>query len=211
VRIEGLLVTDCGTFCLEGDGCVFANTIEPCCRDTDGNGSVDVDDLAAVVLDWGGDGAAHGGDVDGSGVVDADDLVAVILAWGPCPEPLGACCVEELLPVYCAHATEADCAEVAGGVWTEGQGCDEVCVLPCGGCPPDESCFIGCGTLVQGAECVLFQWDLAPSLRFRLSELGDFGVGDSVAVEGCLDPDCITTCQEGSGCIDNSIGPCESP
>jgi choice-of-anchor B domain-containing protein len=31
------------------------------------------------------------GDVNGDGSVDADDLVAVILAWGPCPAPPAAC------------------------------------------------------------------------------------------------------------------------
>jgi hypothetical protein len=56
----------------------------PCPGDTDGNGQVDVDDLTAVILDWGTDGSQFNGDVDGSGIVDVDDLTAVILAWGPC-------------------------------------------------------------------------------------------------------------------------------
>jgi hypothetical protein len=57
----------------------------PCPGDTDGNGQVDVDDLTAVILDWGTDGSQFNGDVDGSGIVDVDDLTAVILAWGACP------------------------------------------------------------------------------------------------------------------------------
>ena len=64
-----------------GDG-VISN---PCPEDTDGSGSVDVIDLVNVVLDWGSDGSANGGDVDGSGIVDVTDLVNVVLAWGPCP------------------------------------------------------------------------------------------------------------------------------
>ena len=55
----------------------------PCPADVDGSGTVDVDDLVAVILAWGtGPGPA---DVDGSGQIDVDDLVTLILAWGPCP------------------------------------------------------------------------------------------------------------------------------
>jgi hypothetical protein len=59
----------------------------PCPADATGDGTVDVDDLLAVVLDWLATGLfRHGGDIDGSGVVDADDLIAVITAWGRCDE-----------------------------------------------------------------------------------------------------------------------------
>jgi hypothetical protein len=49
-----------------------------------GNGSVDVDDLLAVINSWGkcADCAA---DINGNQVVDVDDLLAVINAWGGCP------------------------------------------------------------------------------------------------------------------------------
>ncbi len=75
------------------DGATGAGSLEllcgepppTCLGDTDGNGAVDVDDLVAVILDWGTDGVANGTDIDGSGLVDVDDLVAVILAWGQCP------------------------------------------------------------------------------------------------------------------------------
>jgi hypothetical protein len=60
---------------------------EECEGDTNGSGTVDVDDLINVILDWGTDGSEHGGDVNGSGTVDVDDLVLVILRWGPCEEP----------------------------------------------------------------------------------------------------------------------------
>jgi hypothetical protein len=63
---------------------------------TIGDGSVDVDDLIAVILDWGPcDDAAGGGgasqpvipppcpaDIDDDGEVGAADLIAVILGWG---------------------------------------------------------------------------------------------------------------------------------
>jgi hypothetical protein len=56
-----------------------------CAADTNGDGAVNVDDLTAVILDWGTDGSVNNADVDGSGLVDVDDLTMIILGWGPCP------------------------------------------------------------------------------------------------------------------------------
>jgi predicted outer membrane repeat protein len=58
-----------------------------CPVDINNSGSVDVDDLIAVILSWGcvNPPGPCDADVDGSGTVDVDDLIAVILAWGPCP------------------------------------------------------------------------------------------------------------------------------
>jgi hypothetical protein len=90
----------------------------------DGDGTADVHDLVAVILDWGTDGSSHNGDVDGSSVVDADDLVAVILGWG-CTDcnlnglrdddeiaaGLSADCDDNGVPDDCdvAAGTSADC------------------------------------------------------------------------------------------------------
>jgi hypothetical protein len=51
--------------------------------DTDGNGIVDVDDLLAVINDWGAcdKGEPCLGDVTEDGVVDVDDLLTVINNW----------------------------------------------------------------------------------------------------------------------------------
>jgi hypothetical protein len=50
--------------------------------DADGNGLVDVNDLAAVIDDWGT--CEHcGADLDANGQVGVDDLLAVILNWSP--------------------------------------------------------------------------------------------------------------------------------
>ncbi|MHC5004944.1 MAG: hypothetical protein ACYTJ0_17690, partial [Planctomycetota bacterium] len=56
---------------------------ECCIGDTNGDDTVDVDDLVAVITSWGACVACPA-DVDGNNAVDADDLVAVVLAWGPC-------------------------------------------------------------------------------------------------------------------------------
>jgi len=67
--------------------------------------------------------------------------------------------------------------------------------------------FDGCGTLVQGVECVLFQADTGG--LYVLSNRGSFVVGDYVHVTGRYDPFCITFCMQGDGCIvDNTIEAC---
>jgi hypothetical protein len=70
-----------GFFGLVGSGLLDLSVEPNCAGDVDGSGEVDVDDLVAVILGWGG---TSEGDVDCSGDVNVDDLVTVILAWGPC-------------------------------------------------------------------------------------------------------------------------------
>ena len=48
----------------------------------DGNGTVEVADLLALLAQWGGPGPC---DFDGSGVTDTSDLLALLANWGPCP------------------------------------------------------------------------------------------------------------------------------
>jgi hypothetical protein len=63
---------------------VLNPTIQGTPGDVNGDGTVDADDLVAVVLAWGDCPAppsACPADVNGSGSVDADDLVMVILLW----------------------------------------------------------------------------------------------------------------------------------
>lgn len=54
----------------------------PCEGDATGDGVVDVEDLLAVLSDW---GQAEGlGDINGDGIVDVSDLLLVIANWGDC-------------------------------------------------------------------------------------------------------------------------------
>ncbi len=54
-----------------------------CCHaDVSGDGVVDVNDLLAVLADWGQTGGPA--DIDGDGTVGVDDLLATIASWGPC-------------------------------------------------------------------------------------------------------------------------------
>jgi hypothetical protein len=64
----------------------FAASIEPsqpCPADVNSSGSVNVDDLLAVIGAWGQIGGSS--DITGDNIVNVDDLLAVISAWGPCP------------------------------------------------------------------------------------------------------------------------------
>jgi hypothetical protein len=59
-----------------------------CPADVSGDSIVDVQDIVAIILDWGCTSPPDDcpGDVNDDGSVDVADLVAAILAWGPCGE-----------------------------------------------------------------------------------------------------------------------------
>jgi len=54
-----------------------------CSADIDGDGSVNVVDLLAIIDSW---GACSGclEDIDGNGMVDVTDLLTIVGSWGPC-------------------------------------------------------------------------------------------------------------------------------
>ncbi len=71
-----------------------------------------------------------------------------------------------------------------------------------------EGSFDGCGHLVQGVECVLFDPDGFP-FDTLVIDIGPFGVGDYVCVVGDLELGCPNICLQGIGCVfDNSIVLC---
>jgi hypothetical protein len=53
----------------------------PCPWDVNGDGTVNVTDILAVIGNWGGSGE---GDVNGDDIVNVTDLLEVVSAWGPC-------------------------------------------------------------------------------------------------------------------------------
>jgi hypothetical protein len=53
-----------------------------CPEDVDGDGSVAVGDILALIAAWGS--ADEAADVNGDGIVDVSDLLALVGAWGPC-------------------------------------------------------------------------------------------------------------------------------
>jgi hypothetical protein len=68
---------------------LLRNLLEACIGDTNHSGTVDVDDLVAIILAWGRcptPPTPCPADTNNSGSVDVDDLVNVILHWGACPD-----------------------------------------------------------------------------------------------------------------------------
>jgi len=64
-------------------GVFIANTVPASCpQDLTGDGSIDSEDLGALLAAWGSPGPA---DFDGSGTVDSADLGILLAAWGACP------------------------------------------------------------------------------------------------------------------------------
>ena len=74
-------------------GTIYANLdiqeiINPCYADVDGSGTVDVNDLLAVIGNWGGCIDCTDeipGDVNYDDSVDVTDLLMIVGAWGSCP------------------------------------------------------------------------------------------------------------------------------
>lgn len=137
---------------------------------------------------------------------------SVVDCGGPA---IGACCTAATAAdASCFIGTKKQCLAAAGDYQGDGSFCPLDATRPCGVscdqfCPPGSECFSGCGILVPGVECVMFQADSGG--LFILSQLGGFGVGDRVFVSGCLVAACFSTCQEGNGCVfENNIEPCET-
>ncbi|MBT4530376.1 MAG: hypothetical protein HOC27_04155 [Phycisphaerae bacterium] len=64
---------------------LFLNTtavVVDCPEDVDGDGTVAVGDILALIAAWGSNDAAA--DVNNDGLVDVSDLLALVGAWGPC-------------------------------------------------------------------------------------------------------------------------------
>ena len=55
----------------------------PCEGDVNGNGSVDVSDILAIVAAWGS--SDPDADINGDGTVNVSDILLAVAAWGSCP------------------------------------------------------------------------------------------------------------------------------
>ncbi len=72
-------------------------------------------------------------------------------------------------------------------------------VRPAAAGPPDRVNFDGPGTVVLGAECLLFASDTGGV--FVLQNAPDAMAGDYLWVTGIVEFGCISTCQQGDGCL----------
>ncbi len=66
----------------EGSGTFTITCVPTCLGDLDASGTVDAADLAVLLGQWGGAGAA---DLNASGTVEGGDLAILLGAWGGCP------------------------------------------------------------------------------------------------------------------------------
>ena len=66
------------------DGQESGGDSDTCEGDIDGNGSVDVDDMLALLNSW-GPCSGCAADFDASGEVEVNDMLALLAAWGVCP------------------------------------------------------------------------------------------------------------------------------
>ncbi len=85
-----------------------------CANDIDGNGTVGVSDILAVIDNWGvsGDGTFRPiGDVDNSCNVDVSDLLQLVGEWGTECIITGSCCLGD---ASCDDRTESNCSELGG-------------------------------------------------------------------------------------------------
>lgn len=96
-----------------------------------GNGSVNIDDLVAVISNWGINTAPNGprppGDCaplpNGNCVVNIDDLVQVINKWGACAAQTSGACI--LPNNTCTVNTQAQCNAAGGLGWANGATCTD--------------------------------------------------------------------------------------
>ncbi len=73
---------------------------------------------------------------------------------------------------------------------------------------PSTPGYESCGRLFAGTECLLFEDDDGQIVL--LDDNGAFKAGDRVKVTGTLVADCITTCNQGQGCVvNNTISACQ--
>lgn len=75
----------CAPHCAMGmTGVIVVEELPNACpADIDGDGTVDVNDLLAVIGDWGSCPDCDT-DINDDTVVDVNDVLSVIAAWGPC-------------------------------------------------------------------------------------------------------------------------------
>jgi len=83
IRVGGWSGSSAGSGVLLVDGPEGDCGGTPCPADINGDGTVGVNDVLAVIDQWGVAGGPS--DVNGDGIVDVVDLLAVVGTWGPCP------------------------------------------------------------------------------------------------------------------------------
>jgi polyhydroxybutyrate depolymerase len=93
-------------------------SVAPCLGDLDGSNTVDVEDLLALLSEYGTCTGECAGDLDSDGDVDVSDLLLIIDRWGAACDAIvkGACCTQS---ETCEFITSIAC-DTIGGLWNGG-------------------------------------------------------------------------------------------
>ncbi len=159
-----------------------------CPEDVTNDGQISVNDLLAIIGNWGvcGDGTYRPeGDIaplpNGDCCVDVTDILAVVGAWGADCNVYGGCCLAD---GSCAEETSGDCAAAGGVYFGDNSTCADGDCSTAACCLSDMSCADmtadGCtavgGTLHGNDTCAT--WDCS------VSTPGDECADAVVAVDG---------------------------
>ena len=97
-----------------------------CANDIDGNGTVGVGDILAVIGNWGvcGDGTFRPiGDVDGNCCVNVSDILQLIKVWGTECVITGSCCLSDF---SCTEISSNECSEADGTYYGDDSLCSSI-------------------------------------------------------------------------------------
>jgi hypothetical protein len=173
VCVRGFLEPNCESACSGANGCVHNNTISPM-------------------------QPSNGMHIEGCGVVlQGSECVLFQLFREPYPNLFSVEHPESLTvgDTVCLHGwINPDCEPEC----SEAHACLSSYVVDN---PNPPNPFEGCGILVQGSGCVLFQVRNSVGTNFLLDSYGTFGVGDSVCVSGMIEMGCDSICPEATACL----------
>ncbi|MBX3396848.1 MAG: hypothetical protein KF841_15940 [Phycisphaerae bacterium] len=127
VRVRGGLNSACATLCMQGDGCIEDNTIEPCMNQPLGAccSPLLANPLGCIITT-----AANCLQIQGQFLGVGTECVPN----NPCAEPSGRCCFLGFNPAQplCEVTTLAQCySHPAPLSWTPGMTCNTPCPTPC--------------------------------------------------------------------------------
>ncbi|MCK5126966.1 MAG: T9SS type A sorting domain-containing protein [candidate division Zixibacteria bacterium] len=179
VFVGGILDINCDTECSDVDGCITDNIIE-IVNNPGGGNDWDIPFFAFGVIIQGENCVLFEEGMTGDRLL-LDNYGTFIVG--------DSVCVEGTLELDC----ESDCIDIIG--------CVEVNeIIDCSNNQPDSTYYQGRGVLTQATDCVLFCEAQTGALLY-LDDLGNFGDGDTVCVDGILDMSCETSCSDAQGCI----------
>ncbi len=190
VFVQGFLISDCETFCMQNNGCIVDNTIGPC----------------------GGPPPTY---IEACGVLHETQTCMLFAPFDSAPDSVSVMFFLQNYgdfvsgdTVFVSGIATFDC-ELFAYCDTPIVGCiiDNI-IDTCGGQPTVP--FQGCGVLIEEFNCILFAPLGDYYTRILLENYGNYGPGDTVYVSGTFCPCYQPECGDTTVCLcDNTIGDCE--